>query len=285
MIQPFDKIIEIRESSWSKTKEILLSLYRDGYNFRGHRIGSWNLESSLERTQFYNSSISTAFNFSGYYTGAFRHMYATGLFGQIDNEIVEKDFSQLFGHYRLDLNNFITDKDPEFNGQINNVHHPIINDFIALQNKANNIVWQMQHHGVPTHLIDITRSFYVAAYFALFNSKNEISSSNENCYPAIFCIINHYDTKNPWESIFRHYHKKRKIEPFVHDRILKQQGGYINSLFNSKFDIRKVYLSPSWIKQIYADLSIMNINGFTLFGTYDMAGIDYYFNAKYGGYF
>jgi hypothetical protein len=42
-----------------------------------------------------------------------------------------------------------------------------------------------------------------------------------------------------------------------------------------------VFVSPEWLGEIYKDLNEMNINGWTLFNTPEMAALDYYNDLKY----
>ena len=45
MIKPSNEgIVEISKSNWAETRDVLISLYKEGYDFRGHKCGSWLLQ-------------------------------------------------------------------------------------------------------------------------------------------------------------------------------------------------------------------------------------------------
>ena len=277
MISPY-KLHEEYKDDWTKTKEILISLYKDGYNFRGHNDYNWEINSSFERNHPEIGTLS--YQFVDYYINAFNHMTTCGLFNDdYDSIEITTIFGEYFSLYKCDLSIFIKNKYPETS--FVDIPQDIINNFIKKSSTCEHIIWKMQHHGIYTHLIDITRSPYIAAYFALFNSLNK-KNNDIDYFPAIIAINEFYDYSKNGMPLVNYLHKKRKHKQLIHERINRQQSSFINSLSNRNYEVYKFKINPDWIKDIYIDLQLMNINGYSLFGTKEMASLDYYYSIKHG---
>ncbi len=206
-------------------------------------------------------------------------MLSCGLFQELDINDVENMFNDYYT-CQGDLNRFVEkhsgEEDKEFVARLNK--------FLKDNNTVYSIWLRMQHHNVPTHLIDTTRSFYIAAYFALFNSIKECSEKESN-YPAIIATKRYH---NPTIDLLQWHFSRtshiRNVDNYIHERPWVQQAAHIDSFLPTKYLIKKLIIDPHWLSDIYFDLKLMNITGYSLFGTKEMAGLDYYFFAKFGNF-
>ena len=283
MIKPSNEgIVEISKSNWAETRDVLISLYKEGYDFRGHKCGSWLLQSSFERKY---SEIKFGSNkFYEYCLNAFRTMSHTGIF-ETDNILeAENNITLFYKDYKGDFSTFANIKYPKYivDRKPNSPDFEIATkEFNNLEKEVEYIVWKMQHHGVLTHLLDTTTSYYIAVYFSLFFSRDEISS-NKKEYPSVIALRKHYEDNHILLKLFKYQLKNRSIRKFINNRINKQQAKYINSFDSSEYNVRKIFINPFWIKDIFQELYQMNINGETLFGTPDMVSVDFYNFTKHG---
>jgi hypothetical protein len=257
----------IKKASWNEVKTDLFNNYKEGFKFRGHKDSSWKLDSSLER----NHGRLLGNKLELYYLHAYRKMVETGLFQYQDHNRSEKCIEYFCNEIDENKDNKKTNGEKksalaqlEISGEERQL--------------AINLIWQMQHHGIFTQLIDVTLSFYIATYFALFNDTKEI---NDNL-PAIHAIKWGPNRNNSVELLIEKMLKKSRVPPYVHERIIKQQAHYLNSYDSLDKYIRLKYIiKTEWIKDIYKELKLMNINGYVLFGTKEMAAIDYYHAIKH----
>jgi hypothetical protein len=274
MIIPNGEIQIHQEIAWHSLKTYLQSLYRDDYDFRGQKNGSQPLKSCLER----NFPLFTKEDKKYYYINACNHMASIGLFKELNINDPGTIITEFFNNEETTHNSTnITPKPHHEKVKIFNLY---LEKYISLYPKWHSIMSILQHHNVPTDFLDITKSFYIAAYFALFNSV-ENCSENEKEYPAILAIKKIPDRNNLIERMFRSKPKIDFNSKFIHERQWAQQSGFIDSSLDIKYEIHKCIIDPKWIKDIYEDLKLMNINGYSLFKTKEMAGIDYFNQAKY----
>lgn len=132
----FDQFIAIEEvASWPQFQDVVAGRFqKGGWAFRGQGVSNWRLETSLERACLRTLKL----------PGGPPNIAATSMFvrpNQSERDLLLR-FQRQAHHY---IQNPPDDSD--------------VLDWLAL----------MQHHGVPTRLLDWTFSPYVALYFALEN--------------------------------------------------------------------------------------------------------------------
>jgi hypothetical protein len=126
---------ELQPKSWQELKNWFWALSMGGWVFRGQRNATWDISSSLERP------IPDSIRYS--------------------NE--EK------------IKNLIGDFLEAAEGPVFNKFTERLDQYVGLEEGTGTILGKMalmQHHGVPTRLIDFTRSPYVAAFFAVEDALN-----------------------------------------------------------------------------------------------------------------
>jgi hypothetical protein len=135
----FDRFIAVEEiSSWLEFQNVFTSRFtQEGWAFRGHGIAEWRLETALERACLGNAAVGNADSPDGPAVAPMSILPHA-----FEREALLR-FQRRAHHY---IPNPPDDED--------------VLDWLAL----------MQHHGVPTRLLDWTLSPYVALYFAFETS-------------------------------------------------------------------------------------------------------------------
>jgi len=262
-------------NSWGEVKNNLLLHHKKGFLFRGHKDISWELNSSLERNLH---QVGLA-NLGNYYMYAYRQMVECSLFTNCDHRLNE----QCLTNYCLNLKEELEGLGPAKTEKDNPKYLPdgIKNEY-DLNQRAIPLIWQMQHHEINTHYIDFTLSYYIAAYFALFYDNKAPEPQKKDHFPGIV-VVNWSPPSNDLGSLMvGKWLENRKVSPYVHERVLKQQSQLLDSFKKSNYVILKYAFHPDWISEIYTDLKLANISGYNLFGTKEKAALDYYCAYKYG---
>lgn len=90
----------------------------------------------------------------------------------------------------------------------------------------------MQHHGTPTRLIDFSRSFYVACYFALINAKSD---------SAVWAIDPSWLINNDY-SIFNI--ESGKLLDEWEDNVYRESNKLLNKLFSTASSASSLKMPP-----------------------------------------
>jgi len=139
---------------------------------------------------------------------------------------------------------------------------------------AYDLMVYLRHHGFPSPLLDWTRSFYIAAFFAFWGAKKSERIS-------IFCFKEYVEGYKSWSSNSPHI---MGLGPYLrtHPRHHVQQAEYTicvlgdkkdpkyvshdSSIFGSNQDSLVKFTLPTSIrKKVLSKLDEMNINAFSLF--------------------
>lgn len=126
---------ELQPQSWQEFKDWFWALSAGGWVFRGQREADWEISSSLER------SIPASLRDSD-----------------------DPKIRELIGNFLEAAEGPVFDK---FTGRLD--------QYVGAEEGTDSILGKMalmQHHGVPTRLIDFTQSPYVATFFAIEDALN-----------------------------------------------------------------------------------------------------------------
>jgi hypothetical protein len=271
MITSYREIEIIETESWPLLCKQLLVFHNRGFSFRGLKNSSWPLNSSLERS----FPLFTQEQQRDYYINACKYMRPTGLFKELNIDSPENIIYEYFKgeeNYNNSRKNSNLNKVEKVKAINANIEH-----MISIHPKMYSIMLTLQHYNIPTHFIDITASIQIAAYFALFYSIDACPNEKAK-FPAIFAIIKHWDDEFYW--LVRSKVNKPLVPKFIHERQWSQEAWFIDSLSSDKYDIFKFIIDPKWIPEIFSELSLKNITGFSLFKTIEMAGVDYFYKVK-----
>lgn len=236
----FDNLRDVR------AKAGILDHYSD-FVFRGHANHEWTLETSLERflvnEQFPVGHIRTR-----------KFYYILDSIVPAINSLSGKSFERI-KISSLDLDN----------------------KFASLP--CSELLSYARHHGFPTPLLDWSRSFYVAAFFAYSKADPEKNSAvymfQEWTGGArggwlgepIISGIGHYI--NTDQRHFRQQSEYTYCSAIIEDDMVfcNHEKAAIDSPEEHK--ITKIILDHRYRREALADLSTMNINDYTLYGDND----------------
>jgi hypothetical protein len=115
----------------------------------------------------------------------------------------------------------------------------------------------------------------VALYFALFYDRNiPQAGSPKTEWPTVL-VFNKMSLDVDGINFFQ----RELIDP----RTFKQQGGYIDTMsyFKLPKPVCSILIDPAWIPEIFDELRAMNVTGSNLFGTPEMAAVDYFWDCHY----
>lgn len=257
---------ELQPTSWPELKNWFLALSVGGWVFRGQRDAAWDISSSLERS----------------IPASLRNSNDEKIKGLI-SDFLEAAEGPLFDKFTGRLDQYVGAKEGT----------DTILGKLAL----------MQHHGVPTRLIDFTRSPYVATFFAVEDALDPEG------FCAVWAISVHWCQAKSVQAVRKNKKLTEKdfpdnadfsldeilnetvfvsnlplvapLQPFkLNERIASQQGlflcpGEMNLTFMEnlrtlgKDDLSKVLYKivfpAAWRSMILHDLNSMNIGAHTLF--------------------
>jgi hypothetical protein len=248
----YDQTTDVLPATWEQAKEVLISEAKCGYKFRGHKRGSWLIKPSIERV-FPNvfGNVAMAHN---YYSDAVNLMAGFGIFNKSELKESQNAFNTVFP---LIFDNQMDEK---------TIFQTYLDNFLSFTCVRDTLLI-LQHHGIPTHFLDATYSIYIATYFALFADTSPLSSKPED-FPSVLIFGNGDKSTSTVDM----------VDDFKHNRVLAQQGTYLDFLiFNNSVNVHKVIINPDWWVDIWSDLQMMNVNGFSLFRTAEAGARDFFF--------
>jgi hypothetical protein len=137
-----------------------------------------------------------------------------------------------------------------------------IHEFLPIEEHPNNkfeLLSLMQHHGVPTRLLDITKSPYIALYFAC---NNDYGSKQNIKDGAIYAFLHH----NLQASSIQKIKERSKFDFDINwlNKMIKLNTEIFNEVFYKHKDDVALIVEPFKVnKRLYAQQGLFLISNFS----------------------
>lgn len=216
--------------------------------FRGQRIASWDLETTLERKTQKAFSVLDYMNLIGHCVNEVESLTSKH-WNVLDFPEIKKELSK--------------------SGNSNFVNFPHY-DYVVY----------LRHHGFPSPLLDWTSSPFIGVFFAYIDG-------NESTDSALFCMVENEgelmarEVSSPAVHVVGKYvttherHFRQKATYTVATRWNKEKGHEFckyNEIYqdpNSRHLFQKIILPGAMREEVLAKLEEYNVNHYTLFGSED----------------